>query len=273
MLHTINHAFTRLTDLLLLPLRSLPPFWGLFLLSLISSLIILLAYKLISSPKRIHRSKDLIKANILAIRLYKDNWRVIAASFGKSLLHTLRYLGLNLLPVAVALPLLVPFFTQMDVRYGMRPFAPGDQIVVKAKLSGDPEAMDVELLASEHVRPAMNPVFIKKLQEADWKLWAVKEGQTELQVRVNGRVYRKSLQIGGQNRALSNRILARSSLDHILYPVEPLLEPNSDLAAIEIAYPGRTITFLGLSTHWLVWFLILTLIIVLGLKNRFGVEF
>ena len=73
--------------------------------------------------------------------------------------------------------------------------------------------------------------------------------------------------------ALSNKKMAASSLEHFIYPVEKLLAPGTLLQSVQIEYPPRRISFLGFRAHWLVYYLALTMIIALALKNKFGVEF
>jgi len=274
MAQSLNFLVTVFFDALLYPFRRLPPFWGILFLSILTALAVLLVYRYVSSPGKIKKAKNQIKANILAIRLYKDFWKIILASFFKSLGWTARYFALNFGPVLLLSPVLFLLFVQMDVRYGMRPFRPGEEIVLKARLQQRPEAVQPELLASPAFRPRMKPVFLTALREADWRLSAEREGTSELRLRIRGNEYGKSLLIGRQQAALSNKKLARSSWAHFIYPVEKMLAPAPGvLESLEIRYPPRYIPVLGLQTHWLFDYLLLVLVIVLALRKRFGVEF
>jgi hypothetical protein len=111
------------------------------------------------------------------------------------------------------------------------------------------------------------------LREIDWKLKAGANGSTAIAVRIDGATVSKNLVIGNNLPALSNKNMAVSSLAHFIYPVEKLLEPGTPIRSISIQYPARSISFLGFRTHWLVYYLILTMVIALALKNKFGVEF
>jgi hypothetical protein len=273
MAQKVNYAVTQACSLLLWPWQKLPPFWGILFLSLLTSLFVLAVYRAVSSPARVRAAKDQIKAHILAIRLYRDFWRTIVGSFFKSLFYTGKYFALNLLPLLLALPLLFLLFVQMDIRYGMRPFHPGETITLKAHFAKDGGTADAEIGASTHFRPAMNPVHIDALDEIDWKLTAGASGSTAIAVTVNGTTVSKDLRIGNGLPALSNRRLANSGWEHFIYPAEELLESPTPLRAISIRYPARSISLLGLRTHWLVCYLVLTMIFALALKNRFGVEF
>jgi len=273
MAQKVNYFLTRGCDLLLSPFAKLPPFWGIFFLSLITSLFVLVVYRAVSSPRKVKDTKNQIKANILAIRLYRDFWKTIVSSFFKSLFYTGKYFALNLGPLLLVLPLMFLLFVQMDIRYGMRPFRPGESILVKAQFAGAIGDADAAIVASPQYRTAMNPVTIGSLREVDWKLTADEVGRGAITVTVDGVAITKDLVVGYGLPALSNRKMAVSSLAHFIYPAEKLLSPAAPLRAISIQYPARLIPFLGLKAHWLVWYLALTMIIALALKNKFGVEF
>jgi hypothetical protein len=273
MAQKFNYFLTRACDLLLAPLAKLPPFWGILFLSLLTSLFVLVVYRAVSSPRKVKDTKNLIKAHILAIRLYRDSWRVIVVSFFKSLAYTAKYFALNLFPLLLVLPLMFLLFVQMDIRYGMRPFRVGEDITVKAGFTRDVGPLAVELQADPHVEVRMNPVFINALREVNWKLRAARNGAVAIALRIDGATVHKNLVIGQGLLALSNRKMSDSGWEHFIYPAERLLEPAPALAAVSLRYPPRAIGFLGLRGHWLYYYLALTMIIALALKNKFGVEF
>ena len=282
MTQKINYFITRLFDIILYPFSFINEFWGILFLSILMSFVVLWIYKWISSPRLIRGAKDQIKANILAIRIYKDSGKVIALSFLKSLFYIFKYFGLNFMPIIVIIPILFPAFVQMDIRYGLRPFKVGEEIVIKAAFSENPFDLDVKLQNSENFKPKMNPVFInaykdvdrqKPIKEANWKMEATQEGITKIKIKVKDKVFEKNLIIGASRRALSNKKMEESNLEHFIYPAEKLLDGSNELKYIYIQYPGKNISFAGISTHWLVFNLILVVIVVLALKNRFGIEF
>ena len=282
MIQQINYFFTRVFDIILYPFSFINEFWGILFLSILMSFVVLWMYKWVSSPRLIRKAKDQIKANILAIRIYKDSGRVIALSFLKSLFYIFKYFGLNLMPIIVIVPILFPAFVQMDIRYGLRPFKVGEEIVIKAVLSENPFDLDVKLQDNENFKPKMKPVFInaykdadrqKPIREANWKMEATKEGITKIKIKVKDKVFEKNLIIGSSRRALTNKKMEESNLEHFIYPAEKLLDRSNELKYIYIRYPGKNISFAGISTHWLVFNLILVVIVVLALKNRFGIEF
>ena len=193
---------------------------------------------------------------------------------------------LNFGPVLVILPLLlIPFF-QMDVRYGMRSFNPGEEIVLKASFIKNPHDLNIKLPDSEYYTRVMNPVFIDSfdedgdpIREVNWKLRAKKIGKSEFKIRVGENTYLKNIVIGENSKTLSNLRFYYDNSNFaqfwypFIYPVEEALPDNGMIREIRVSYPGKSISFLSISTHWLVYYLILVLIFVFAFKNRFGVEF
>lgn len=269
---SLNFFLTRLCDAIFDPIDRLSPFWGILILSAATSLVVLLGYRWLSSPQKIKRTKNQIKAHILAIRLYRDFWKVIVASFFKSLFHTLKYFALNLLPLLLLFPVLFLIFVQMDIRYGMRPFRPGERFAVKAKWEGRNGPAAVELEPGPLYRRVMSPVVVRALHEVNWKLEAARNGVGSIAIHGEPAIL-KSLAVGGGTFALSNRRLKSPSGLFFLYPAERPLPAASGWRSIAIEYPSRRIRFLRISAHWLVYYLVLVFLMVLVLRKRFGVEF
>ncbi len=282
MIHKINLSLTNVFNIVLSPFNGVNDFWPVLILSVILSFIILYILKYISFPKKIVESKDKIKANIFAIRIYKDFWKVIITSFFKSLFHTFRYFVFNLAPFLIIIPLLLPVFSQMEVRYGMRPYDPGETFILKADLAKNYKKKEISLEKNEFVEPVMRPVFInawmdeektKPVSVVNWKLKAVKEGKTDLGIRIGDRVFNKSIIVGNSKDPLSNRKYRNSNFNHFFYPVEELIESNDVLKSVKISYPGKLVSFLGIKMHWILWNLLIVLILILTFRKRFGVEF
>ncbi len=287
MIQKLNYLVTRIFDIILYPFSFIHEFWGFLFLSILMSFVVLYIYKWVSSPGKIVDAKDKIKANILAIRLYKDLWKIIVSSFFKSLYYTFKYFILNFGPVLLIIPILFPSFVQMDVRYGMKPFDTGDQIMVKAKFQHNPNELNVHLEESEFYKPVMNPVFInatlkdedrdKKqvIREVNWKIEALKPGLTTIRIKVGDQIFEKQLRIGTapSATAVSNSKYKESSWAHLINPVEKLLPGEGELAQISLHYPRKDINVLGIEWNWIVLNLILIIIVVLAFKNKFGIEF
>ncbi len=282
MIQKINYLITRAFDIIMYPFGFLPDFWGILFLSLLMAFLVLLIYKHISSAKMVKDTKNQIKANILAIRIYKDSWQIILISFFKSLGYTFKYFVLNFGPVLLIIPILFPAFAQMDVRYGMRPFHVDEDIVIKTAYSQNPLDLQIQLEENDHFKPAMNPVFInafqdeartKPVRQVSWKLKPTKAGKTTVKIKVGDSVVEKTLTIGDFTAALSKKKYKESNTGHFFYPVEPLLPHSAPVDYIYIKYPSKDISVAGFKIYWIYLNLILVLIFAFAFRKQFGVEF
>lgn len=259
---------TRVTEVLLYPFKTLNPFWGILWLSVISSVIILFVYKWVSSPTLIRRAKDRIKADILAIRIYKDQWKVIIVSFFSALLNVVKYFLLNLMPLIVIFPLLFFLFVQMEWRYGVRPFNPGEETLVKVKTVGSD---DVFLQPSNFYREKVR-VRVPALNEVDFRIEITGKGKGVLKFKAESSEFSKEIVSSRKGEVLVPVRFSRPSLQMLLYPWEPLLE-DPEIEWVKVKYPSTRVKFLGINAHWIIWYLVLVVLLVLPVHKKFGIEF
>jgi uncharacterized membrane protein (DUF106 family) len=63
-----------------------------------------------------------------------------------------------------------------------------------------------------------------------------------------------------------------SEWDAVWHPDEArIAAPNVDW--VEIRYPGASVEWLGIRLHWLIWFILVSMLSALLLKKRFRVTF
>ena len=294
----INAIAGALVQAALYPFRGLPPMVGLTVFSLVSGVGMLYVFKWTSDQKRLAEVKRKIHAGIFEIRLFNDDMRAILAAQRDIFRHNLTYLRLSLRPL---LWMIVPFVlivAQLQLHYGYEGPEVGEPFIVKVRLvdgaaAGDGSgqlaavgaataaqaggaalgaAPDLAIQAPEGLRVDTPRLWIPTLNEADWRLVATAPGEYELTIRVGGNDYRKTVTVG-------DAILARSPirtsglLDRILYPGEPGFPSGSEVAAIEVLYPEREVSFFGWQTHWLVPFIIITIVLAFALRRPLGVTF
>src|SRR5580698_2430654 len=103
--------------------------------SLLMGLATVLAFRYLSDQKALHRAKDLLKAHLLALRLFQDQIPVVVRSYGLIVVATGRYLRLVLRPVLLTAVPLVLLLSQMDRYLGSVPFQTGQNFLVKARVA------------------------------------------------------------------------------------------------------------------------------------------
>jgi hypothetical protein len=274
-MHVLNVLLGRVFDVLLLPVSRMTPWAGLILIALLTSLFMLFVYRHTSNQAGIRRTKDRIKAHLLELRLYNDNMAVSLRAQGRILVQNLRYLVYNLKPLLVMIVPVVLILAQLNLRYGSAPLRPGEEAVVKAELAPgfDPVETDLSLEAAGAVAVETPPVRIADESEVAWRLRAKEPGPASLRLTAGGLSIVKDVAVGGPPLAkVSSRRVGRSILDQALYPGEAPLPGGSPIRSIEILYPARRLSVLGLGVNWLVGYFVLSMIFGFGLKGVFKVE-
>jgi hypothetical protein len=263
-----NLALTRLFDALAWPFQRWPA-GGLLLISALTGVAMLLIFKATSNQRAIRRTRDLIRAHMLAMRLFRDDARVVVESQKKVLRTNMTYLRYAVVPIVFILPIVVFIMVQLDLRYGPAPARPGEAVVVKAIFDGAVDD-DVTLAAPPGIVVETPALRIPYKREADWRVRPAKAGRFELSLKSKGATYGKELVAGeaGVGRVSSRRVSGIWS--QLMNPGERPL--SGDLKAIEVKYPGRQNKLFGLGVHWVITFFVVSLVAAFALKGVLKTE-
>ncbi|MGZ5495846.1 MAG: hypothetical protein ACXWFO_03750 [Candidatus Aminicenantales bacterium] len=271
----VNLVFGGIVGAVLWPFRGLSPWFGLTVVSLLTALLMLEVYKHTSNQAAIRRAKDLIKAHLLEMRLYKDNMRVTLAAQGAILKANLAYMAANLKPLAVMIVPLVLILAQLSLWYDRAPLRPGEEALVKAGLeaAADPVSLGLELETPPGLEITAPAVRIPDLHQVVWRVKALAPGAGRLVLRTGDRTVEKSVVVGGGPMAKVSALASRGSLwKQVLYPGEAPLPAGTSVRSVEILYPAKSLTAFGVSVHWLVAYLILSIVFGVAFKGVFKVE-
>ncbi len=229
----------------------------------------LLVFKATSNQRAIRRTRDLIRAHLLAMRLFRDDARVVVESQKKVLRTNLTYLRYAVVPIVFILPIVVLIMVQLELRYGPAPAQPGEAVVVKAIFNGAVDD-DVTLAAPPGIVVETPALRIPYKREADWRVRPAKAGRFELSLKSKGATYGKELVAGeaGVGRVSSRRVSGIWS--QLMNPGERPL--SGDLKAIEVKYPGRQNKLFGLGVHWMITFFVVSLVAAFALKGVLKAE-
>ena len=105
-------------DILLLPFRPLPHFWGLLFISLLSGLGMITVFRLVSNQEKISRLRRRMGGEILGILLHLSNPLTVMKFAGKLIWSNTVYLVYLMKPLIVmAIPFML-VWGQLDARYG-----------------------------------------------------------------------------------------------------------------------------------------------------------
>jgi hypothetical protein len=242
--------------LLLTPVGTLPGWFSATVTSAVTGVLLLAVFKYTSNQRAIKRVRNDINANLLAIKLFKDNTSVSLKAQGRILLGALRLFVLAIVPILVmALPVTM-LLAQLALWYQARPLQIGEGAAIVLALNGTsrPSSPAVSLRPTDAVEVITGPVCVQSKREVCWEIKPKKPGNHRLEFEIGGQVYVKEIAVGQGFMRVSRLRPSWNGLSILLNPWEPPFRPSDLLRSIEIDYPRRVSLICG--TDWWVayWF-------------------
>jgi len=237
------------------------------IVSAVTGVVLLIIFKYTSNQRAIGRVRDDIKANMLALKLFKDSISVTLQAQGRVfrgafllLLHAIRPMLVMIVPISLLL-------AQMGLWYQFRPLQRGEQTVVTMKISGKIDSplpkVSIEPISAAEI--TMGPVRIFSKREISWKIRARENGYHRIVFKVDEQQFEKELAIGdGFMRVSAERPRWQWS-DILLHPLEKPFGPDSVVKSISIDYPDRLSRTSG-TDWWLIYFFVASLVFALIFK-------
>jgi len=242
---------------------------SLFIVSAVTGVVMLWAFSKLSDQRAIKATKKRLQARLLEMRLYADDPRVIIKAQKALLSENLRYFLLMLRPAFVVTLPMILLLVVMDGFYGKRAFQPGESAMVTARLHNLTESTKADITVPDGVTVETAGVRTLASHEVSWRIRPAAEVEGPISIAVDGEAAEKEFSAGGSAHYLVNRRVA-SLPSWFLYPGEfPIGKDGFEW--IEVRYPPAEISYFGLKAHWLVWFILYSMVIAFLLKDRFGV--
>ena len=270
-LGVLNPICTAIGDGVYWVLGFLPPWIGLTILSALTGVLMLLVFRRLSNQDAIVRVKDEIKANLLTLRLYKDDLRVTLRAQGRLFVAVAKFQRYVLPPVLIVLPPMLLGLAQMGVRHQWRPLRPGESSLLKVRFAdGVDLSVDPGLEPGSGLTVEAGPV--PGGGEVIWRVRAGDVGRHLVHVEWDGSTVDKEVVVGdGFQRVNAIRANHRWTT-MLLHPTESSLPANSPIESIEIVYPHVDSWITG-ADYWVVYFFIVSMVAALMLKPVFKVQF
>ena len=237
------------------------------IISAVTGVVLLVIFKYTSNQRAIGRVRDDIKANMLALKLFKDSIAVTLQSQGRVfrgalllLIHAIRPMLVMIVPVSLLL-------AQMGLWYQSRPLLPGEEVIVTVKLNGSIETPwpTVRIEPTPVAEVTIGPVRVFSQHQIHWKIRAVENGDSSLIFHVDEEQFDKELTIGDGFRRVSTKRPGLHWADIMLYPVEKPFGPDSVVQSINIDYPDRLSRTSG-TDWWVIYFFVASLVFALIFK-------
>ncbi len=260
-------------DLFFSPFSKSHPLYGITWVSLLTALIVIPLFKYTSNQEGIKEIKDRIIGHILEIRLFRDDVRVIFSAQKNILKYNMIYIGHMLKPLVFMIVPVMIIIIQTEARFGYRPLKVGESAIVEVK-EASAHHSDVELLAPKGIKIETTPLRIKDSdgEEIYWRIRAVKEGEFAIRFKSDDSETAESIIVGSDIRRFPQALVKGGIVRFLLHPADKPLPEDSSIKEIRIHYPPLYIRVFGWKFHWLVPYLILTLILSFILVKPFKVN-
>jgi hypothetical protein len=253
----LNAVANDLGKWILAPIAFLPGWLSATVIAAATGVMFLIIFKYTSSQQSIKRVKDDIKANLLALKLFKESARVALSAQARTFLGAGWLLTLGLMPMLVLLVPALLILGQLGLWYQARPLRIGEEAVVTVKLNIDPRSAwpEVQLLPTDGVAALVGPVQVRSQGELCWSIRAIKSGYERLVFQVGEQTADKELAVGDGFLRVSSLRPGWRWLDALLYPAENPFPPGSTIQSIAIDYPKRSSWTSGTDSWVIYWFL------------------
>ena len=261
---------------LLTPFRDMSPWVGLAVVSILTAVPMLLVFRATSNQDALARVKRRIHAGLFEIRLFNDDLRAILRAQLSILRQNLSYVWLSLPPMLFILPPLFLIFAQLQFHYGYRGLEVGEPVLLEAAIAE--EAVDeaaakpaLELDVPAGLRVETPALWSAAERRVSWRIAAERQGDYVVKLGYGGRQVEKTVHAGGRVVLRSPQRLAPSFVDQLLYPAEPPLPADGPFTEVTVGYPELAVSLFGLEMPWWVAYLGLLFLVILALRNAFGV--
>ncbi|MHC4394417.1 MAG: hypothetical protein ACYS1A_02060 [Planctomycetota bacterium] len=263
----INVLTNALAGFLLSWLAVLPGWLSNTIISAIMAVLLLINYKYTSNQRALGRVRDNIKADMLALKLFKDSILVTLQSEGRLFKGALLVLLHSIRPILVMIVPISLLVAQLGLWYQTRPLLPTEETVVIMKLNDKIESplFNFSIEATDAIEVTAGPVRILSKHQICWKIRALESGYHRVIFRVGQEQIEKQLAIGDGFMRVSAERPGWHWADILLNPLEKPLTRDSIVQSISINYPDRLSRTSG-TDWWLIYFIVATFVFALLFK-------
>jgi len=252
---TLHRLLGEFLETIMSPLASWSPLVALVLISSVFGVIVALVFRWTSNQQKMRRIADLCRAQVLAIKLFKDDPKSIFLAFGRLIRYSAQRMWCLFPSMIVILFPSVLLLVHLAVWYEHRALSPGETTVMELQLT------DKAWESSQEIAPELSTQFsletpaLRDLEEKSI-LWRIRVNETEpstIQWRIDSQVFDKSLTVSDEVKVLSPVSVRRPGpgwWDRLLYPAEEAFSSSSLVQGISIHHPSRSTRVFGWDVPW-----------------------
>jgi hypothetical protein len=241
--------------------------------SVAAGILMMLLFKLASRPEAIRKAKRAVQAQLLALRLFGDEPALVWRAQVRLLTGNARYIGVLLAPIAAAAIPFVLAFPHLEAIYGKAPLAVGSATVltVRMRQPWSEPLPQPRLDAPAGLSVETPPVRVPDAGEISWRLRADGPVSGPVRIHMKDVEVTKAVQVESGHGYLDETRPAGA----LAWLVDPGEAPIgvSGIESVRVVYGGQRLSALGLAWPWEAWFVVVSAIAALLVKNRLGVVF
>ena len=254
----LNSFATSMASIVLAPIAWLPGWLSATLIAVVTGIVMLIVFKYTSNQVALKQTRNQIKANLLALSLFKEELRVCLRAQVSLLWQAGRLLLLSLKSVLVMTVPMGLALGQLGLWYQARPVTVGEETIVTVHLAAAATDAIRQIQLNPHpaVRVTIGPVRVFAKNMVCWNIQTAEPGRQTLTFRIGEQEFTKELAIGQGFMPVS---LSRPSMDisaMLLHPREQPFERNSLVQSIDVTYPKRNSWTCGSDWWMLYWFVV-----------------
>ena len=256
----LNRLVNSLAAALLAPVAWLPGWLSATLIAVVTGICMMAIFKYTSNQKAIERTRNGIKANLLALSLFKEDIRVGLRCQFALVCGAVRLLGLSLVPMLVMIVPTCLLLGQMALWYQARPLRVGEEAVVTVQLAeseSNPNRV-CELVPASVISAMIGPIRVTSKQMVCWKIVGTQPGYHDIAFDVDNRRVTKQVAVGDHFMSTSLKRPDSTFTDVMLHPREQPFSQDSPVRSIEITFPERLSWTAG-SRTWLAWWFVVSM--------------
>ena len=277
-MNTINAILTVVTDRLISPIAGWPPLLLLLLVSALAGVLMAVVFRFTSRQQALKRVVELSRAQMLAIKLFKDDLGTMFHSLGQLLRYNGMRLWYSLPPMVVMIIPFVLLMSQLARWYENYPLGPGDQAVVELQLAANawPQYRNIVLHAPPQIAVETRPLRDDNKHTIYWRIRAVQPTPAPIRWRFGAEQVQKKMALGTDREALcavSARRPGPGWWDRLLYPGEPGLAATDPVQGIVVHHLHRTTPVFGLNVPWWLTFVIVSILSAVLVRPLVKVNF
>jgi hypothetical protein len=266
-------VLNKIFDFLFGLIAALPQQLSLILVAAVFGILLVPVYGRVSPQLQIAKAKKRIFAALYESVIFRRSSALSLKAQGKMGLNGLIYFCLAIPPILIlAIPCLI-VLAQCNLFYGVSGLLPSSPTLVIARLAANTDLKAARLTSAAGIEISA-PVRDLQQQEIAWRITLPETftaGAETLQLSLVSPTGTLSvpLEIGAQNHKVYP-FNSSSFIDNLFYPRGLQMPPW--LSSLEIRYPERNIPYLGFSTHWMLPFLVVSILSGYIASKFFGVE-